>query len=180
MNKKKHTLSPRAQELRAEWTGMKSDHRFISHSFNCVKVHIHTPDDGMYNRSVGCLKQGRDKALKEALKQRNQVGRELWGSCWNAVLNTQSLFERLPHSLEPDVIEKKRTLLSGEVRGTKYYIVRWKELVGDEYKPKSRLFIHGDDRLSAYTKAKKLMIEVHKEFIPILKKMGRFNIIKVS
>ncbi|MGN2610434.1 hypothetical protein ACTFQ6_00285 [Aliivibrio fischeri] len=77
MNKKKHTLSPRAQKLRAEWKGMKSDYRFISHSFNCVKIHIHTPDDGMYNRSVGCLKEGREKALKEAVKQRNKVGKTM-------------------------------------------------------------------------------------------------------
>lgn len=182
MNKKKHTLSPRAQKLRAEWTGMNSEHRFISHSFNCVKIHIHTPDDGMYNRSVGCLKEGRDKALKEAIKQRNKVGKELWGNCWSMVLNYPSLFERLPHSLEPDIITKKRTLHSGEVRTTDYYIVRWKEIVDGEYKPKSRLFSHGNgnDKLSAYSKAKKVMLEVNKEFLPVLKKMGRFNIIKVN
>ena len=177
--KKKAKLSAKTQKIKDEWEGMESQYRFISHSFNCVKIHIHTPDDGMFNRSVGCLVNGRDEALKEAILLRNKVGKELWGSCWKTVLNSPRLFERLPHTLEPDVITKSRKLLSGEIRTTDYYIVRWKEVIDGKLQSKSRLFSfnNGNDRLAAYSKAKAVMMTVNRKYIPILKKMNRMNIV---
>ncbi|MCV5979335.1 hypothetical protein OFO29_44000, partial [Escherichia coli] len=77
------------------------------------KIHIHTPEDKILHRSVGYIRIGEKKGLKKAIRLRNEIGIKLWGKkLWKRVLNEPELFTRLPHSLEPKLIEKNAPIKS--------------------------------------------------------------------
>jgi hypothetical protein len=150
-------------------------HRFISKQDQVFKVHVHAPDDKVVHRSIGCTKIGDKEGLKKAIQIRNEIGKELWGKYWKRILAEPAIFTKLPHSLEPRLINKKNG---------PYYAVIWNVYSEDEEgnevrKLKSKLFnINKLGKLSAYVQAKQYMHEIHKENIGILKLMGRFNVIE--
>ncbi len=113
-------------------------HRFISKSERntAFKIHIHTPDDTLLERSIGYKIIGEKKALKKAIKLRNQLGREMWKKHWSRVLHDETLITRLPHTLEPKIIKKPSPTIAEPNKKTPYYMARWTEYIDGEKKIK--------------------------------------------
>ncbi|WP_338116769.1 Fe3+-citrate ABC transporter substrate-binding protein [Vibrio tubiashii] len=155
-------------------------HRFISTGTTAFKIHIHTPDDTIAHRSVGFVRIGKNKALKKAIKVRNALGYELWGKHWKRVLREPHLFTRLPHSLEPTVIQKPRPTKADPHRVQSYYLARWWTYDSKGGKTYNSVLanISRMGKLAAYNKAKRALLDAHEENVQILSYMGRISIIK--
>ncbi|MDD9197182.1 Fe3+-citrate ABC transporter substrate-binding protein [Aliivibrio sp. S3MY1] len=158
-------------------------HRFISKSERntAFKIHIHTPDDKLLEKSVGYKYLGEEKALKKAIKRRNQLGREMWKKHWTRILNDETLITRLPHTLEPKIINKPSPTMADPDKKTPYYMARWTEYVDGEKKIKSVIRAITDGcKLQAYTETKRALLDAHAGEIEILKFMGRINFIDLK
>jgi len=157
-------------------------HRFISKTKTCYKIHIHTPNDEILNRSVGFIKIGEVRGLKKAIFLRNEIGCAMWGKHWKRVLHDPTIFTRLPHSLEPKLIEKPCPTKSNPDQTRPYYIAKWLEY--DEngsstYKSKLTN-VTAMGKLAAYSQAKRILLEAHAQNIDILLFMGRVNTLKLK
>ncbi len=155
-------------------------HRFVSRGPTAFKIHIHTPDDTVLHRSVGFVRMGEKKALRKAIKRRNELGSELWGQHWGRVLHDPLLFTRLPHSLEPTVIYKPRPTLTEPDNVVPYYLAKWVVDYGDgERRYKSVLGnIEKMGKLAAYNKTKRALLAAYKDYVGILMYMGRVNTLR--
>lgn len=150
--------------------------KFISHEEHRVRVHIHLPDDSLYERSFTTSK-GRDKAMRKALKERDKIGKKAWGKFWDRVLSEPGFFERMPHSLEPKQIDKVKVYKSGSKVVFPYYAAIWADHSGKGCGKKTKLFsIKKMGALGAYNAAKRHLQEVHADYIPVIKHMERFNV----
>lgn len=153
-------------------------HRFISKGKTAYKIHIHTPDDTILHRSVGFIRIGEKKALEKALQKRNELGKEMWGKFWHRLLKDAYLMTRLPHDLEPKIIYKSKDPETSHG----YYIAKWREYLGDgKFNYRSTVCsIDKHGKLAAYSKAKRALLEAHKENIDLLLFMGRLNSIDLK
>ncbi|MBE4286755.1 hypothetical protein HJ070_23030 [Vibrio parahaemolyticus] len=150
--------------------------KFISHEEHRVRVHIHLPDDSLYERSFTTSK-GRDKAMRKALKERDNIGKKAWGKFWDRVLSEPGFFERMPHSLEPKQINKVKVNKNGSKVVFPYYAAIWADHSGKGCGKKTKLFsIKKMGALGAYNAAKRHLQEVHADYIPVIKHMERFNV----
>lgn len=150
--------------------------KFISHEEHRVRVHIHLPDDSIYERSFTTSK-GRDKAMRKALKERDNIGKKAWGKFWDRVLSEPGFFERMPHSLEPKQINKVKLNKNGSKVVFPYYAAIWADHSGKGCGKKTKLFsIKKMGALGAYNAAKRHLQEVHADYIPVIKHMERFNV----
>lgn len=146
--------------------------RFISlcESSKCYSITFKTPFDERIERSVGFERLGKKKAMRKAVKMRNELGIKEWGTkCWKLLLNDPYLLTRLPHSLEPELVSKN---------GTPYYRSIFED---GKRRYVSKLFstkAHGT--LGAYAQAKRVKLEMYKEWMPIFKKINRFTVISFS
>ncbi len=148
-------------------------HRFISKGKTCFKIHIHTPDDKTLHRSVGFVRIGEKKGLRKAIKLRNELGREMWGKHWNRVLNDPDLIIRLPHTLEP-------TYLTVTDQGKTLDVCQamWSDSESNRHCRRYSLNKYG--KLGAYIKAKKALLDAHRDVIDILLFMNRINTIDLK
>ncbi len=157
--------------------------RFISFGTKSVKIHLHLPDDTMYHRNIGSMKMGAAKAIKTAIRLRNKVGKKYWGPHWDRVLNEESFFERMPHSLTPVIVHKPRTLKDGTRVSSPYYLAKWldRERSTKEHRYfKSRVIsIEKHGKLSAFIKAQQALHEGYAHYIPIIQYMDRFKVNKL-
>ncbi|MDE5179163.1 Fe3+-citrate ABC transporter substrate-binding protein [Vibrio fluvialis] len=153
-------------------------HRFVTRTSLAYTIHIHTPDDSWLFRSVGLVKAGEKQALRQAIRLRNELGLSLWGKHWKRVLHEPELFTRLPRSLEPKIVHKLRPSQSDANRVYRYYIARWSEFdVGGHQTIRSALAnIDKMGERAAYNKAKRELLEAHKDSIDIMLFMGRLNL----
>ncbi len=162
---------------------MMDDLRFISFGTKSVKIHLHLPDDTMYHRNIGSIKIGAAKAIKTAIRLRNKIGKKYWGPYWDRVLNEESFFERMPHSLTPALVYKPRTLKNGEIARSPYYLAKWldRERSTKEHRYfKSRVFsIEKYGKLSAFIKAQQALHEGYADYVPVMQYMERFKITKL-
>lgn len=150
--------------------------KFISHEEHRVRVHIHLPDDSLYERSFTTSK-GRDKARRKALKERDNIGKKAWGKFWDRVLSEPGFFERMPHSLEPKQVDKVKVYKNGSKVVFPYYAAIWADHSGKGCGKKTKLFsIKKMGALGAYNAAKRHLQEVHADYIPVIKHMERFNV----
>ncbi|HHK8526254.1 hypothetical protein [Vibrio parahaemolyticus] len=150
--------------------------KFISHEEHRVRVHIHLPDDSLYERSFTTSK-GRDKAMRKALKERDNIGKKAWGKFWDRVISEPGFFERMPHSLEPKQIDKVKVYRNGSKVVFPYYAAIWADHSGKGCGKKTKLFsIKKMGALGAYNAAKRHLQEVHADYIPVIKHMERFNV----
>ncbi|ARR10301.1 Fe3+-citrate ABC transporter substrate-binding protein [Vibrio parahaemolyticus] len=153
--------------------------RFISKAETAFKIHIHTPEDKILHRSVGYIRIGEKKGLKKAIRLRNEIGIKLWGKkLWKRVLNEPELFTRLPHSLEPKLIEKNAPIKSDPRRKKLHYLAKW-YVYGDDGSLSTKTTVVSVEKygkLGAYNKAKRKLTEVYKNEIEILSYMDRFSI----
>ncbi|NLS11639.1 Fe3+-citrate ABC transporter substrate-binding protein [Vibrio sp. SM6] len=150
-------------------------HRFISKGKTAYKIHIHTPEDTVLHRSVGFIKMGEKKALKKAIKLRNELGAAMWGKFWRRLLKDPYLMTRLPHSVEPKIVYKPNPTQSDPNHRDACYIAKWRECDDDgtvHYKTVVRS-IKKYGKLAAYTQTKKALLEAHRDNIEILSFMGR-------
>lgn len=159
----------------------KETPRFISMTSKTYKIHIHTPDDTIIHRSVGYCKIGEEKGLKAAIKLRNELGKLLWKQFWPKVLSDDKLFLRLPHSLEPKIVNKPAPTLTDPNHRLSCYLAKWKEF--DEHgNYKLKTVVRSIDKygkLSAYTQTKQALLDAHKDLIPIIEYMERFTFTKL-
>lgn len=142
-------------------------YRFISEGETAFKIHLHLPDDSVFHRSVGFIKLGKKKALRKALKIRNEQGKKAWRKFWPRVLNEHDLIICLPHSLEPNI-----SSCGG------YYVAMWSDNNRVRKYRKRSIKKHG--KLSAYTQCKKILLEAHRDQIELLLFMGRLNTIDLK
>ncbi|MDF5103798.1 hypothetical protein P3603_22765 [Vibrio parahaemolyticus] len=174
--------SLRDQQIQAFFNALVLPHyrnlncKFISHEEHRVRVHIHLPDDSVYERSFTTSK-GRDKAMRKALKERDSIGKKAWGKFWPRVLSEPGFFERMPHSLEPKQIDKVKVYKNGNKVVFPYYAAIWADHSSKGCGKKTRLFsIKKMGALGAYNAAKRHLQEVHADYIPVIKHMERFNV----
>lgn len=153
-------------------------HRFISKGKTAYKVHIHTPDDTVLHRSIGFIRCGEKKALEKAIQLRNTLGKEMWGKFWSRLLKEPYLMTRLPHDLEPKIIYKSRDPETSQG----YDIAKWREYddQGNFTYRSSVCSIDKHGKLAAYSKAKRALLEAHKDNIDLLLFMGRLNSIDLK
>lgn len=119
-------------------------HRFISKHGNTFKVHVHTPDD--------------------------RIGKRIWGKYWKRVLSDETLFLRMPHTLEPthgydkcgngdDVMETFRANMTDKL--------------GNKICRKRSVKKYG--RREAYSQVKKIILKQHSDLIELMLFMGRIS-----
>ncbi|ANP79290.1 hypothetical protein A134_23030 [Vibrio crassostreae 9CS106] len=146
-------------------------HRFISKGRTAFKLHIHLPDDTISHHSIGFIRQGEKKALAQAIRKRNALGNKAWGKHWHRVLHDKTLITKLPHSLEP---------LRMTENGKELYRAMWNTFSPDgkctRHCMKRSVEKHG--ALSAYKQCKDKLLDVYKDYIPIISYMDRFNVIR--
>ncbi|WP_147422115.1 Fe3+-citrate ABC transporter substrate-binding protein [Vibrio harveyi] len=149
-------------------------YRFITKSERntCFKVSVPKPEGGCQYASVGYFRIGERRAMRAAINKRNKIGKRLWGKYWNRVRTDFTLLSRLPRSLEPRI-------WTGET-GLQYYCFDYMSDVfdGDKeewvYKKVHRkVSISRLGRLAAYAQVKRLILEVYKTDIGLLKFMNR-------
>ncbi|MEH0785147.1 hypothetical protein H4F26_20275 [Vibrio alginolyticus] len=98
---------------------------------------------------------------KYATKIRNQIGKELWGRCWDRVRKQFNLLARLPKSLDPRLTT---------IDGKQYYVARYTKY--DENDQKREHFIkvsvsaHG--KLAAWTLAERKLLKAHSDVMDVL------------
>ncbi len=142
-------------------------YRFVSKGDGRFKIHIHMPDDSVCHRSVGYKKLGEERALRNAVKLRNDIGRKAWGKFWVQILNDPSLIIRLPHQLEPQE--------QYDNDGRHYYQVMYTK---DGERKCFKRSIDKFGKLGAYNQCKRLLMEIYKDEIEIIRHMERFNVVK--
>ncbi|MFM2618660.1 Fe3+-citrate ABC transporter substrate-binding protein (plasmid) [Vibrio alginolyticus] len=136
-------------------------YRFITKKKTCYAVSVPKPEGGYVRRSVGFVRIGEKKALRKATKIRNQIGKELWGRCWDRVRKQFNLLARLPKSLDPRLTT---------IDGKQYYVARYTKY--DENDQKREHFIkvsvsaHG--KLAAWTLAKRKLLKAHSDVMDVL------------
>jgi len=171
----------RRQDLCSNLEG-NTNHRFISKKVDseCYAITIPNPKDTKLkiNFSIGYLKSGENKALLKAIQKRNNEGKKAWGKYWKLLLDNPKLLTRMPHDLEPELIHKPRTLKNGEIAYTDYYIVRYRPLLLED-EVKTKLFRCDPDKLTAYTKARKFMMEVYKPYLGFIAFLDRYRVTKL-
>ncbi len=152
-------------------------YRFISKNRNTFKIHIHTPDDKTLFRTIGFVRIGESKGLKKAIKLRNELGKDMWGKFWRRLLNDPYLLTRLPHSIEPVIIQKPSPTQANPDNRDAYYLASWRELdENGESKCRSKVCsINKYGKKMAYKITKKAMLKGHKQNIEILIHMGRLK-----
>lgn len=155
-------------------------HRFISRGPTAFKVHIHTPDDQVLHRSIGFLKVGEKKGLRKAIKLRNQLGSQLWGKHWKRILHEPEIFTRLPHSLEPKIINKPRPTVSDPDNVDACYLAAWREYdnKGNPTYKSVVCSINKHGKLAAYNRTKRALLAAYTDYIDILIFMGRVNTLR--
>lgn len=158
----------------------KTGERFISKGKTAFKIRIHKPDDTLLHRSVGFVRLGEEKALKKAIKLRNELGKQLWGKFWPSILNEPNLITRLPHTLEPVLL----TTNCGNAENGEYqykidvYQAAWSDKNGQRHCRKYSVNKYG--KLAAYMKAKRAMLDAHKDVLELLKFMDRVSTIELK
>ncbi len=154
--------------------------RFISFGTKSVKIHLHLPDDTLYHCNIGSIKLGAAKTIKVAIRLRNKVGKKYWGEHWEKVLNEESFFERMPHSLTPALVYKPATLKSGKKVRRACYLAKWldRERSTKEHRYfKTRVFsIEKHGKLAAYSMAKQALLKGYEDYIPVIQYMERFKV----
>lgn len=152
-------------------------HRFISKGKTAFKISIHKPDDTYLYKSVGFVRLGEEKALRKAVKLRNEIGKAHWGKFWPRILNEHNLITRLPHTLEPELL-----VVNCGLKGSPYimevYQAMWSDKDGKRHCRKYSLNKYG--KLAAYMKAKRAMLEAHKDVLELLKFMDRVSTIELK
>ncbi|MET2951738.1 Fe3+-citrate ABC transporter substrate-binding protein [Vibrio owensii] len=152
--------------------------RFISVTKygQAIRVAIPKPCGERVYRSIGTKNLGLDKALKEAIKVRNKLGRELWGEFWSLLRDDKTLLYRLPRSLEPS-LQAKNYGNDPDFVGD-YYVANWIELIDEKPVKKNRSWKIGKKhgKIDAYIKAKRHLQLVHRDVLPLLKFMGRIKV----
>ncbi len=160
----------------------QTDLRFISKGDTAFKIHIHLPDDTVVHRSVGFVRIGEKNALKKAIRLRDSIGKKSWGSHWHKILLDPDVFLRLPHSLEPTLIMKHKPTIDEPDRKIPYYIAKWC-ISHENGKRKYKSMLASVERygkLGAYNRAKRALMEAHRDILPILTRLERFNIVKLK
>lgn len=144
-----------------------------SQRFNVSIPCPHTPRKRHF-KSVGYGRLGESKGLKKAVKVRNELGKELWGVHWKTICDQPHLLKRLPKTLEPTykpehwVIRKS----DGEKVLTPIYVAKWfNPATGLNETTTAKIETHG--RLTAYTITKRALLTVYKNYLPLIRYMGR-------
>lgn len=145
---------------------------YIYEGKTAYKIAIPTPDGKRIFRSVGFVKSGKRDALKRAVRMRNVLGKEVWHEHWNMVLNNPNLLANLPMTLEPLLVDKK----TGESTSIPVYRVMWgrhDDELGKSKRVLRQYSINKHGKLGAYAKAKKAILDAHKNVLGLLIFMGR-------
>ncbi len=147
-------------------------YRFITKSEKqfCFKVSVPKPEGGYQYASVGYFRVGERKAMRKAIKKRNQIGKLLWGKHWERVRKDFTLLARLPRTTEPRLWVSKT--------GIQYYCFDYMSDEFDEskkrYKKKHfKVSINRLGRLAAYIEIKRKILNIYKQEIELLKFMNR-------
>lgn len=148
-------------------------YRFITKGKTAFKISIHKPDDTYLYKSVGFVRLGEEKALRKAVKLRNEIGKAHWGKFWPRILNEPNLITRLPHTLEPTYI----TVTDGG-KILDVCQAMWTNKNGERCCRRYSLNKYG--KLAAYMKAKRAMLEAHKDVLELLKFMDRVSTIELK
>lgn len=150
--------------------------RFISKSDVAFKITIPRPHGGYLYRTVGLLRLGEEKALRKALKERDQLGKELWGKFWSKIISDYTYLSHLPRNLEPVFfLDPTDTSKLGEYRANWTKFVDGKK---DKVARRYRVSAHG--KLGAYMLAKKELQEAYKDKLDLLKFMGRNSVLTMQ
>ncbi|ELP5898618.1 Fe3+-citrate ABC transporter substrate-binding protein [Vibrio vulnificus] len=150
--------------------------RFISKSDVAFKITIPRPHGGYLYRTVGLLKLGEEKALRRAIKERDQLGKGLWGKFWSKIISDYAYLSNLPKNLEPMYfLDPADTSKLGEYRAN------WIENVdGKKCKVARRYRVNAHGKLGAYMLAKKELQEAYKDKLELLKFMGRNSALTIK
>lgn len=145
--------------------------RFITKAkSNSYKIYITGPDGKVYNRTVGFTKIGSEAGLQKALTKRENLGLELWGEFWPALVSDPNYLYRLPRTMEPYLHQE--TDFFGD---TSYqYRASW-TVIGDDgskitHELKRRISKKRDSK-QAYAEAKAALLEAHEDILPVLRYM---------
>lgn len=137
--------------------------KYISEGKTAYKVHITTPDKKVTHRSVGFIRMGKKKALKKAVKLRNDLLKEVWGVHWQSVLNCENFLLKLPRTLEP--------IFCTDKTGREYYRAMFTDANGNRHCRKRSVEKHG--KLGAYIELKKIILEAHASSMNLITKTER-------
>ena len=140
--------------------------RFISKGKTAFKITLPTPEGTRINRSIGFVRKGESKAIKEAIKLRNELGREHWGKFWPRVLRD----EKLLHRISKMSFQPRLATIQYEVNANKFevevYYVNWMDENGVKRYASRATKKHG--RAAAYLIAKRIMYDGMKRYLDIL------------
>ncbi|MGR5451404.1 hypothetical protein ACP3V3_16930 [Vibrio sp. PNB22_3_1] len=159
--------------------GTNTGERFISLTGNRYKISIPTPHDedkphrksisfkGDANHHKSTIDQA--TALKKAIAYRDEKGKSMWGKWWPKVRNSETFLLSLPKTLEPKI----QTLQRKHWLHQRYVVDKY---IDGQRLPEYFPFNGKADKLSAYAKAKRRMLEIHKPVLKVLEMMGRVPI----
>ncbi|HHX8304449.1 TPA: Fe3+-citrate ABC transporter substrate-binding protein [Vibrio diabolicus] len=136
-------------------------YRFITKKKTCYAVSVPKPEGGYIRRSVGFVRIGEKKGLRKATKIRNQIGKELWGRCWDRVRKQFNLLARLPKSLDPRLTT---------IDGKQYYVARYTKYdeSNQKHEHSIKVSVNANGKLAAWTIAKRKLLNAHSDVMDVL------------
>ena len=141
-------------------------YRFISKGKTAFKISLPTPEGKRINRSIGFVRKGESKAIKEAIKLRNELGRDHWKKFWPRVLRD----EKLLHRISKMNVQPRLTTIKYNVNGNEFkkevYCVQWMDENGVQCYASRATKKHG--RAAAYLIAKRIMYDGMERYLDIL------------
>ncbi|OCP68460.1 hypothetical protein AKH08_16755 [Vibrio parahaemolyticus] len=152
-------------------------YRFISKNSRAYQIKIPRPEGGYLYRNLGYLKVGEEQGLRNAIRERNKLGKELWKGFWHRVVSNWLLLARLPRDLEPKLYNAPDT-----TEESTEYRARWTtyEVNGEKEEHCRRYSCAKHGKLGAYSLAKTALQEAHKPNLSLLAFMGRTPIVKLK
>lgn len=143
--------------------------RFISKGKTAFKIHVPKPEGGVVHRSVGFIRKGKNKAKREAIKLRNDLGRQLWKKFWPRVLRDKSLLLRVKHLTTQPMfvsIPRKRNKYGHVINYHDVYRVNWMDENGVKRYAIRSIRRHG--KTAAYLITKRILFDGIHRYLDLL------------